>query len=54
MKIETLKNIEVLLKTGEWKLSAQNSTILLTTINEVEEEIKKLETPKETTEPVKE
>ena len=49
MKIEDLKNIQTLLKIGKFELTAEIAPILVSLVNTVGEEIKKLETPKEET-----
>ncbi len=46
-EINDLKNLSVLLQTGKWTISAQESNVLLQLLTKVNEEITKLETPKE-------
>ena len=45
MKIEDLKNIQTLLKIGKFELTAEIAPILVSLVNTIGEEIKKLETP---------
>ena len=46
-EITELKNLSILLQQGKYNITAQESAVLLNLLNKVNEEIKKLETPKE-------
>jgi len=51
LTIEELKNLSVLLSVGKWTLNAQESAILISLLNKINEEIKKQSTePTETAE----
>lgn len=46
LEINDLKNLSVLLQSGKWTLTAQESTLLLNLLNKINEEIKTREAPK--------